>query len=665
LVAAALLRRRVPRQRRAHQIGTGTLPALPKGVGLGYFTVVKRFAALAILFLTFMLSPARAQEGADDQYLIIYSLMQQADSLSRGGHPSEALAGFVEAQGELQKFQKAYPDWNPKIVNFRLNYLAEKIAELTPQVPAIPPGGAPQIPATNAPTPVISTPTSPPPAASTPAVPPATGADFEARLQALQAEVQNLQTDNTTLEARLKEALAAQPAMVDPRELARAQGQIRSLMKENDLLKVSLARGQGGTAALPGLDTNLLAQLRQALAAANEKLAEEAARADRLAQENQTLQGRVHALLASPAALEALREENELLKKQLADLRAQATNAPVADLNAELADARARISILQSNAEAGLLEREALENRVRQLESGAKPPVLTSNEAENETRIRELTQERDDLLAKLGKANEELYGHKKQDAAAEIAELTDEVNVLRARLAVDEARAVPYTPEELALFKQPAPLVANPEAQKKSIRELPFGTATLVAEAQKYFAAGQYDKAEGDYLQILQHDENNGLALANLAAIELQQNKLDDAEKHIQAALAQAPNDAYNLALLGNLKFEQGKYDDALDALSRAARLDPQNPQIQSYLGVTLSHKGLRQQAETALRKAIQLDPNYAPAHNNLAVIYITQQPPLPELARWHYEKALAAGLPPNPDLEKLLAEKGAPVKPQ
>jgi tetratricopeptide (TPR) repeat protein len=628
---------------------------LPNGDGFSYVATMKRFAALAVLFLTFMLSPARAQQGADDQYLIIYSLMQQADSLNSAGHSSEALAGFVEAQGELVKFQKAYPDWNPKIVNFRLNYLAEKIVELTPQVPAIPQSGTPQVPATNAPPPVMST----------PAVPPATGADFEARLKALQAQVQGVQADNTTLEARLKEALATQPAMVDPRELARAQEQIRSLMKENDLLKVSLARGRAGTVALPGLNTNLLAQLRRALAEANKELADEAVRADRLTQENQTLQGRVQALLASPAAVEVLRQENALLKKQLAELRTQAANAPVTGLNVELANARARISILQSNAEVSLLEREALENRVRQLESGAKPPVLAPREAENEARIRELTQERNDLLAKLGKANKELYGHKKQDAAAQIAELTDEVSVLRARLAVDEARAVPFTPEELALFKQPAPPVANPNAEKKSIRELPGGTATLVAEAQKYFAARQYDKAEDDYLQILRHDENNGLVLANLAAIEIQQNKLDDAEKHIQTALTQAPNDAYNLSLLGYLKFQQGKYDDALNALSRAATLDPQDPQIQNYLGVTFSHKGLRQQAETALRKAIQLDPNYAAAHNNLAVIYITQQQPLPELARWHYEKALAAGQPPNPDLEKMLADKGAPVKPQ
>jgi Tfp pilus assembly protein PilF len=99
--------------------------------------------------------------------------------------------------------------------------------------------------------------------------------------------------------------------------------------------------------------------------------------------------------------------------------------------------------------------------------------------------------------------------------------------------------------------------------------------------------------------------------------------------------------------------------------LSRAAKLDPQNPEIENYLGVTLSHKGLRAQAETALRKAIQLDPNYAAAHNNLAVIYVSQQPPLVELARWHYQKAVDAGQPRNPDLEKLLADKGAPVNPQ
>jgi Flp pilus assembly protein TadD len=614
---------------------------------------MKCLVALLILSAA-LLPPARAQNGGpDDQYIIIYTLMQQADSSDSSGQPRQALAQYVQVQGELQKFQKIYPDWNPRIVSFRLNYLAEKIAEVTAKLPVVPPSGTPS-PAPPAPGAALS----------------ASAADLAAQFGALHEQVQRLQADNTTLQSKLKEALGAQPAAIDSRELTRARETIRSLMKENDLLKVSLSQGKTGTA--PGragaeLDALKLAEL--ALAEANQKLAEQTARAGKLALENQALQSRVQALLAGPEAMAALREENALLKKQLAGLKPAAPNpAEAARLKAELDAARKRIAALQAAAEVGFLEKAALENRVRQLQIAAvnsAPLPPPPNQAENEARIRALTQERNNLLAKLGEANQELYGRRKQDAAARINVLTDEVNALRARLAVDEAQVIPYTPEELALFKQPAPQLANRDAQKKSIKELPGGSAQLVAEAEHYFSARQFDKAEDDYQKILQRDENNGLVLANLATIEMEQGKLEDADKHITAAVAQSPNDAYNLSILGYLKFRQEKYDDALDALSRAARLDPRNPEIENYLGVTLSHKGLRKQAETALRKAIQLDPNYGPAHNNLAVIYINQQPPLVELARWHYQKALDLGQPHNPDLEKVLDAKSAPANPQ
>jgi Flp pilus assembly protein TadD len=614
---------------------------------------VKRLVALLILILAARLPSAHAQQGPDDQYIILYTLMQQADALDGSGQPRQALAQYVQVQGELQKFQNIYPDWNPRIVSFRLNYLAEKIAEVTAKLPVVPQSGTP------------------PPAPPAPgAAPPSTStADLEAQLGALHEQMQQLQSDNTTLQARLKEALGAQPAAIDSRELTRAREMIRSLMKENDLLKVSLSQGKTGTTpggAGPELGALKLAEL--ALAEANQKLAEQTARASTLALENQALQSRVQALLAGPEATAALREENALLKKQLADLKPAPDAAEAARLDAELAGARKQIAALQSAAEVGFLEKAALENRVKQLQIMAvnsAPLPSPSNQAENEARIRALTQERNDLLAKLGEANQELYGRRKQDAAARINVLTDEVNALRARLAVDEAQVIPYTPEELALFKQPAPQLANRDAQKKSIKELPGGAAQLVAEAQNYFSARQFDKAEDDYQKVLQRDENNGLVLANLATIEMEQGKLEDAEKHITAAIAQSPDDAYNLSILGYLKFRQEKYDDALDALSRAARLDPRNPEIENYLGVTLSHKGLRKQAETALRKAIQLDPNYGPAHNNLAVIYINQTPPLVELARWHYQKALDAGQPHNPDLEKVLDARAAPASPQ
>ena len=57
-----------------------------------------------------------------------------------------------------------------------------------------------------------------------------------------------------------------------------------------------------------------------------------------------------------------------------------------------------------------------------------------------------------------------------------------------------------------------------------------------------------------------------------------------------------------------------------------------------------LADKGFRPAAETALRSALQIDPDYSEAHFNLAVVYIGNQPPSVELARWHYKKAIALG---------------------
>ena len=576
---------------------------MPKDVRIGYFPVMKRLVALAGLLLAAMLPEAHAQQSADDQYVVIYSLMQQADGLENSGEPRRALAQYVETQAELQKFQKLFPDWHPNIISFRLNYLAGKITEISVKVPV----------------------TNPPPA--TAAAPPSAVAstaatDLESQLGALHDQVRQLQTDNMTLQVKLKEALTSQPAMIDSSELAKAQAQIQSLMKDNDLLKAGLTQTQAG--AVVGFDAATLEQLRRQLAETNQKLAQQTERADKLVVENQTLQTRVQSLLASAGGAEALREENQLLKKQLADLRSATTDASsTADLNSELVRLRGQLAALQSDAEVNWLEKAALENRLQRVQSA--PPIQSATE-----------------------------------------ELAGQLKTLLARLAVDEAQAVPYTPEELALFKQSAPqLLASPEPTTESTDELPADTITLVAEAQRDFSSRQFDKAEDAYLKILRRDENDSLTLANLARVEMDLHKFDDAEKYIQQALAQNPNNAYSLSILGRLEFLQGKYDAALDTLSRAAKLDSQNPQIQNFLGVALAQKGLRAQAEAALRKAVQLDPNYGDAHNNLAVIYVSQEPPMAELARWHYQKALEAGQPRNPDLEKMLAEKGAPVNPQ
>src|SRR2546426_349351 len=85
------------------------------------------FLAFALLVGLF---PVRA-EGPDEQYVAIYNVIQQADTLENSGQPTEALTKYVAAQSSLQRFQKTYPDWNPKVVAFRLNYLAGKIGGLS------------------------------------------------------------------------------------------------------------------------------------------------------------------------------------------------------------------------------------------------------------------------------------------------------------------------------------------------------------------------------------------------------------------------------------------------------------------------------------------------------------------------------------------------------
>jgi tetratricopeptide (TPR) repeat protein len=639
---------------------------------------MKRSLALVLALVLGALC-ARA-DALDDQYVRIYNLIQEADLLNSNGQINQSLSKYLEAQNALQKFHRINPDWNPKVVNFRLTYLNTKVAAASSQ-------------------PISADKSAKTATASVNVTNSALSAQLEHQLNSLKDQVHQLQSEKIVLESKLKESFSAQPATIDPRELTKSQDQVKSLQKENDLLKVTV--GQQKVRLATTYDAKAFEQTKQALNDANRKLAEQTDKANTLAQEKAALQNKVNsmapsewnavALEATKKALEdanrqladqrqassrlasekeslqsrlkgmnvdnetlaALKAENEVLKKQVADFRTGQSDATT-----RLAQAQAEIASLRSDKEVLRLEKVTLENRVKQM--AAAPAVASATPVQSPqdaAKLKQLQQEKDDLQQKLDVANKELASRNKKGDSSRVLEMENQIAALRARLEVFEARQVPYTPEELALFQRPEINLteATVKSAKKSVKELPPGSAALVVQAQRDFAAHDMDKAEAKYLQVLRQDEKNGAILANLAAIQLEMNRLDEAEKHIKQALVTDPDDAYSLSILGYLKFRQEKYDEALDSLSRAAKLDPQNAQIQNYLGITLGQKGMRGPAETALRKAIQLEPNHASAHHNLAVIYLTQKPPLVELAKWHYQKALANGHPRNSDLEKLL----------
>ena len=575
---------------------------------------MKRFLMLCVAVGLFAVSPARA-EGPDEQYIRIYGLIQQADDLLRSSLNREAYEKYQMAQQALKQFQTAFPKWNDSLVTYRLAYVTGKLGQIAPPArpfPEKPEGAAPA------------------------ATKPLTSAEWENRVKTLTLEANQLAADKKLLEAKLREALSAHPTTVDADELRKATERIKTLEKENDLLRVSVEQDKTRVGKLDS--SAALAEARKSLAEAKRQLTEQTRTVAALSQEKKVLEAR----LAAPAGEKngaKLRSENASLKQEVADLKNKLKAKP------------------------------------------APAPVPATNSSKNDAaEIKRLTRERDDLQKQLAKTNADSNSRKTAKNSVKQAELNRQITSLQARLQALETRKVPYSAEELALFKtpaapapssagplppstpEPAPAPSSAAAKpappaKKTLKDLPVGAGPLVAEAQRDFAAGRNVEAEKRYLQVLRLDENNAYILGNLANIQLAQDHLSEAETTLTKALALDANDAYNLTLMGVLRFKQGKTDAAFEVLSRAAQTDPQNAETQNYLGITLSEKGQREAAEAALRKAIQLSPGYGSAHHNLAVVYATQTPPFLELARYHYKKALAAGHARNPELEKALAE--------
>ena len=240
---------------------------------------------------------------------------------------------------------------------------------------------------------------------------------------------------------------------------------------------------------------------------------------------------------------------------------------------------------------------------------------------------------------------------------------------LQARIAVLEAKPVPYTPEERALLKLPAadsaqlPEAAVSSAHSRSVKDLPPGAGIIWAEAMRASVAGEFGTAEAKYKEVLHQDETNVYVLAFLANTQFAAGHLGDCERTVKKALAVDPEDPGSLYLLGLLRYRQDKLDEALDALSLSAKVNPTNAATQNFLGCVLADKGLRPAAEAAFRKALENDPDYADAHFNLAVVYADSKPPSLELARWHYKRSLALGHVKSATFDKLIEEAGAEIK--
>ena len=180
---------------------------------------------------------------------------------------------------------------------------------------------------------------------------------------------------------------------------------------------------------------------------------------------------------------------------------------------------------------------------------------------------------------------------------------------------------------------------------------------SLSAQAGKAFSSGNLPVAEELYGKALALSPTSPRLLVNLAAVKTRLGKTAESVELARKALSYDWQNSQAWLLLGMNSLEAGKDDEAIADLMQATLRDDANPRAHNYLGIAAGRKGWSEVSEKELRRAVELDPDYADANFNLAVFYLGRTPPLIEMVRRHYQRALDLGCPHDAALEARLAK--------
>lgn len=374
---------------------------------------------VALWLLLFGAALGLRAQSPDAEFLRIYNMIQEGETLESGGQVAPALERFQAASGELRTFARAHPKWNEKIIRFRLEFLSEKLGALKQRIPPVE-GERSTAVATD------GTPGRAAPGTTVPQGPAGAASDrdslslelADAREQAVQAEARasaaearaqaalrtsdesvvrvneaqerlsrlalelreardrvevlaaananldksrgQLERERSTLQARLHEALSPKAAAVDPAELAKAEERILLLVKENEILKAGLDHQMAENRRV--LDTARRAvELEQQLQTARTEVTALRRQTDELRGERQKLASKLDAAnRRSDEQLASLRTEIEGLRKDLTAARDRGRGSVAGDPAVELASLRTELADQRAAGEQLRRENETL-----------------------------------------------------------------------------------------------------------------------------------------------------------------------------------------------------------------------------------------------------------------------------------------------------------------
>lgn len=144
-------------------------------------------------------------------------------------------------------------------------------------------------------------------------------------------------------------------------------------------------------------------------------------------------------------------------------------------------------------------------------------------------------------------------------------------------------------------------------------------------EGRDLHKAGEFAKAEASYKNVLKIIPTQPDALHMLGVAAFQQDRFEEAEKLIAAAIRCAPKSALIFYNYGNALRKLARLDAAIQAFTRALELDPSH--ILSLEQIGNIHKELNQfeKAYQYYDQLLSIDPNNAIGRCNKAIALLTE----------------------------------------
>jgi tetratricopeptide (TPR) repeat protein len=167
---------------------------------------------------------------------------------------------------------------------------------------------------------------------------------------------------------------------------------------------------------------------------------------------------------------------------------------------------------------------------------------------------------------------------------------------------------------------------AKPAEAKKELEAaltLAPGYAEPMAELiSMAFAEKRPDLALSRVTKQITAEPKSGALRYLLGLVYLDRREAALAEGALLKAIELDPQLADAYVRLSNLYMSASRYDEALAKLGDALKVNPQALAAQMLAGIVHERKGDIAEAQRAYEKALALNPRFAPAANNLAVLY-------------------------------------------